>query len=140
MSFGKRLKKLRKEKGLTLREMSNKFNRGRTSFSNYENDYRKPDMDLIKELADFFEVSVDYLLGRTDVKNPEQEVRIPKEIKKHLSPEEQEFLLELLPKKDFHAFLREAREASNKDLATAVRVFKAVKEGDTESNSLSNLE
>lgn len=66
MTFGERLRKLRKEKGLTLADLEDRFNRGRTAFSNYENNYRKPNMNLVKELADFFEVSVDYLLGREE--------------------------------------------------------------------------
>ena len=49
MSFGKRLKKLRLERGLTLKDLAKEFNTSKTTFSNYENEYRKPNMDLISE-------------------------------------------------------------------------------------------
>lgn len=74
MTFGDRLKKLRKKKGLTLDDLSNEFDRGKTAFSNYENNHRKPNMNLVNELADFFEVSVDYLLGREDLEKEEAKI------------------------------------------------------------------
>lgn len=73
MSFGDRLKDLRKGKGLTLADLEERFGRGKTAFSNYENNHRKPNMNLVKELADFFEVSVDYLLGRKEPVKEEPE-------------------------------------------------------------------
>lgn len=66
MSLGSRLKLLREEKALTTREMSKILNIGKSTFSNYENDVRKPDYDTLTRIADFFDVSIDYLLGRTD--------------------------------------------------------------------------
>lgn len=73
MTFGDRLKKLRKGKGLTLADLEDKFDRGRTAFSNYENNHRKPNMNLVRDLADFFEVSVDFLLGREEEVKEEPE-------------------------------------------------------------------
>jgi transcriptional regulator with XRE-family HTH domain len=64
--FGKRLRELRKEKKLTMKELGKKFNLAESTISGYENENRKPDMDIIKQFADFFETSVDYLLGRTN--------------------------------------------------------------------------
>lgn len=73
MTFGDRLKKLRKGKGLTLADLEDRFDRGRTAFSNYENNHRKPNMNLVRDLADFFEVSVDFLLGREEEVKEEPE-------------------------------------------------------------------
>ena len=53
--------------------MEERFDRGKTAFSNYENNIRKPNMNLITELADFFDVSVDYLLGREELVKEEPE-------------------------------------------------------------------
>ena len=77
MSFGNRLRKLRKENNLSQKELAKKFNTSKTAISNYENDYRKPNMDLISEFASFFNVTVDYLLDRTDIRK----IELPKEIK-----------------------------------------------------------
>ncbi|MEI2466629.1 helix-turn-helix domain-containing protein [Niallia taxi] len=64
--FGKRLRTLRKESKLTMKEFGEKFSLAESTISGYENGNRKPDMDILSRFADFFNVSTDYLLGRTD--------------------------------------------------------------------------
>ena len=64
--LGERLKQLRKDKNLTQTELGNKINVTKVSISGYESGNRSPDTDTLQRLADFFEVSTDYLLGRTD--------------------------------------------------------------------------
>lgn len=68
--LGKRLKTLRKEKNLTQEELGRKINVTKVSISGYENNNRSPDTETLQNIADFFDVSVDYLLGRTDDPNP----------------------------------------------------------------------
>jgi len=69
--FSKRLKKLRKEKGLTQEELAQALNITRSALSLYEIGKRDPDTETLRKIAGFFNVSVDYLLGRTDIRNPE---------------------------------------------------------------------
>lgn len=64
--FGKRLRTLRKERKLTMKEFGEKFSLAESTISGYENGNRKPDMDILSKFADYFSVSTDYLLGRTD--------------------------------------------------------------------------
>ncbi|MBY6271095.1 MAG: XRE family transcriptional regulator [Bacillaceae bacterium] len=71
--FGERLRKLRLQKGLTMKELGKIFSLAESTISGYENGTRKPDMDLIARFADFFEVTTDYLYGRTD--NPRETVQ-----------------------------------------------------------------
>lgn len=66
---GKRLRKLRNEKKLTQSELGRIINVSKVSVSGYESGDRTPDTDNLGRLADFFEVSSDYLLGRTDNPN-----------------------------------------------------------------------
>lgn len=61
-----RLKTLRNEKKLTQKQLAEKINVTHVSISGYESGNRSPDTDTLQRLADFFEVSTDYLLGRTD--------------------------------------------------------------------------
>lgn len=133
-TFSKRLRKLRKERGLTLDQLANKLGTTKSTLSRYETGKREPKLDLVNELANFFDVSVDYILGRTDIKNPD--IDIPDGVRELLSKEENEFIIDLLNKEGMQLFLRESRGASDEDLATAVRVLKAVREGKEEGTEL----
>lgn len=64
--LGERLKSLRKERKLTQEELGRKVNVTKVSISGYENGNRSPDTETLQKLADFFEVTTDYLLGRTE--------------------------------------------------------------------------
>lgn len=64
--LGARLKKLRTSKKLTQKQLAEKINVTNVSISGYESGNRFPDTDTLKKIADYFEVSTDYLLGRSD--------------------------------------------------------------------------
>ncbi|MFC5987195.1 helix-turn-helix domain-containing protein [Marinicrinis lubricantis] len=66
MFNGNRLRKLRKERGLTAKEFGQRFQLAESTISGYENGKREPDSDKLNSFADFFGVTTDYLLGRTD--------------------------------------------------------------------------
>lgn len=66
--FGINLRKLRKQRGITQQNMADEINASRSCISNYESGNRQPDNETIKLIADYFDVSVDYLLGRSTVK------------------------------------------------------------------------
>jgi transcriptional regulator with XRE-family HTH domain len=59
-----RLRSLRERRGLSQGEAAKKMGIVRTTYSNYEAGNREPDNDTLKKIAEFFEVSTDYLLGR----------------------------------------------------------------------------
>lgn len=82
MSFGKRIKRLREDKGVRQEDIGKMFNVSKSAVSQWENDIRTPDMDIIIKLADYFDVSTDYLLGRTDIPNATSD------LKKNKIPEE----------------------------------------------------
>ncbi|CAM2998609.1 helix-turn-helix transcriptional regulator [Hathewaya histolytica] len=67
-TFSERIKKLRKEKGLTQEALAQILFIDKSSISKYEKGKHIPENDLMQRIADYFEVSTDYLLGRTDVK------------------------------------------------------------------------
>ena len=69
MTFQNRLKQLREENNLTQLELAQKFNITSQTISQYERGIRTPDFNLLNSITDFFGVSVDYLLGRTDIRN-----------------------------------------------------------------------
>lgn len=61
-----RLKTLRQQKNINQAELGKIIDVGKTTISNYETGYSVPDLETVVKLADYFDVSTDYLLGRTD--------------------------------------------------------------------------
>ena len=70
MQFKDILKKLREEQNLKQKELSLKLNLSPSSISMYENGKRAPDIDTFELIADYFNVNLDYLKGRSDIKRP----------------------------------------------------------------------
>ena len=66
MTFSERLVQLRKEKNITQRQLASALNLSEVGIQNYEGGRRKPAYDILLALADYFNVSIDYLTGRTD--------------------------------------------------------------------------
>ncbi|PCK71246.1 helix-turn-helix domain-containing protein [Paenibacillus larvae] len=62
--MGLRIKKLREEKGLTQDELAEMLGMKRTNIANYEAGRVIPPGNVLRDLADIFAVSTDYLLGR----------------------------------------------------------------------------
>lgn len=67
LEFSTRLTSLRKEKKLLQADVANKVGIARATYGAYEQGNRQPDFDTLEKLADFFGVSLDYLLGRTNI-------------------------------------------------------------------------
>lgn len=67
-SFALRLKELREEKELTQAELGEKLGISRNTIASWESNRRTPELETAKQLADYFNVSIDYLLGRTDIR------------------------------------------------------------------------
>lgn len=63
-----RLKELREKKGISQLKLAIDLNMNQNSISRYENGQREADYRTLIMFADYFNVSVDYLLGRTDNK------------------------------------------------------------------------
>ncbi len=63
-----RIKELRTQKGYTQKELAALLGVGQTTIANYENGIRIPDTEKMNKIADLFQVSFDYLLGRTENK------------------------------------------------------------------------
>ena len=69
MDFPTRLKNLRLEKGCSLRDVSRCASVSKSSIEAYESGKRKPKYETLEALADFYNVSIDYILCRTNNPN-----------------------------------------------------------------------
>src|SRR5690554_6416087 len=68
--FKNRLRELRKENNMTQQELANKIGIVRTSITNYETGRAVPDSETLNLIANSLNTTTDYLLGRTDIRNP----------------------------------------------------------------------
>lgn len=64
--FSVRLKALRENKNLTQKQMAQLFELTERGYQNYEIGKSTPNIHLLASIADFFNVSIDFLIGRTD--------------------------------------------------------------------------
>lgn len=75
MEFGERLRSLREKKRITQKELAKLFKIAESTVSMYERGEREPNFEIVNKLANFFGVSIDYLLGRTDDPTPPSQAK-----------------------------------------------------------------
>lgn len=113
MEFKDRLIKLRKELNLTQEELAQKIGYTRTAISAWEIGRNEPsNADTIK-LAEYFGVSTDFLLGKSDIRNPGKQIDdVLNEAMIGMSKEEYEALNETQKKqiRDFALFVKKQNE------------------------------
>ena len=66
-----RIKLLREENNMTQQELADKINGAKSTIAMYEKGDRKPSMEVLISLSEIFNCSIDYLLGKSDIRNPE---------------------------------------------------------------------
>ena len=98
-----RLLELRNEKGLSQRELARIMNVSQGTYNNWENANTQPSIEQLISLANFFEVSVDYLIGRTDdigtpVQFPNRSQRTADSLLNSVDAETQEAIITILKK------------------------------------------
>lgn len=102
---GKRIRELREKKGLTQKALARQLNMNTRTLGFYETGDRNPPIDVLNQLADFFDVSVDFLLNRTDIPNLYKEKDIiekqKKEMNKYFTIEELEEFIQEKRKEQF---------------------------------------
>lgn len=109
--FAERLKTLRLEANLTQNDVSQQFGISQPTYSNWEKGEKQPSPDKYPKIAEFYNVSVDYLMGISDYRNPDEidlstfEV-IYRKTSKNLSDDEKKILEE-----DLKKFLLEREKA-----------------------------
>ena len=79
MEFKERPRSLRKEFGLTQEDLGKKLNYGYTAISNYESGRNEPSIRDLKKIAACFQVSLDFLLCVSDIRNPYNPSTMPLE-------------------------------------------------------------
>lgn len=111
-----RLKILRMEKGESLQTIAKYLNVTMQTVSNYENGKREMNPDTILKLAEYYNVSTDYLLGKSDIRNPEDKIK-----------EEFKF-----------AYHKETEGLSDEEILDALKAYKEIKEKIQKNNNIKN--
>jgi transcriptional regulator with XRE-family HTH domain len=103
MSFGKRLLEARKRKGISQEEMAKHLGTKGPAIGRYERDEMKPSIEVAAKMAELLDVSLDYLVGKTDVLLDSKVLNRIIEIQK-LNADEQKTVFSLLD-----AYLRDTK-------------------------------
>lgn len=104
--FDKILRLLRNEKGMSQQELADALGISKSSINMYERGERQPNFEVLEAIADFFNVDIDYLLGRT---NKTTKIINPQTIAAHFDGDE--YTEEELSKiKEFAEFVKLSRK------------------------------
>ncbi len=101
MEFGERLRKIRREKGFTQEHLAKLSNTSQRMIAHYESHIKRPPLDKIKDFADALNVTVEYLLGTTELnKEQKKKEQVSYSIMKRVK------VIEKLPVRDQKAIFR----------------------------------
>ncbi len=76
--INERLAELRQQKGVSRRELSFALGLEQSTYGKYELGQRQPSLEILQKLADYFDVSTDYILGKSE--DPTVELNIPSQL------------------------------------------------------------
>ncbi|MFW6047190.1 MAG: helix-turn-helix domain-containing protein [Candidatus Woesearchaeota archaeon] len=122
--FPNRLKELRGEKNITQNKLAEHLGVSRSTIAGYETGKRKPEYETLQKLANYFSVSVDYLIGNTDEMKPAQK------IKQAISddPELVDFWDKLSQREDLKMMFKQTKDLPPKTVKQVIRIIKAIEE------------
>ncbi|UPS09637.1 hypothetical protein JRY11_000619 [Lactococcus lactis] len=114
IKFAKRIKELRLSKDMTMEELGNKLGKTKSTISTWEKGARSPKMGELEDIASFFNVSINYLLGLSDTDNKktfeltnkkldELQKRVEKNLQKNPNHKEFKEVLEEIERERFNA-------------------------------------
>lgn len=126
MFSGERLKKLREEMKLTQIELGKAFNISHSTINRYENGLRQPDNETLINMSNFFNVSVDYLLGISNTRNDSERIT---DILQN-NPELQELWDKLKERPDLQLLFKQVKDVDSKGIQQIIRIIKAIEENE----------
>jgi len=113
--FIKRLQELLDEKDMTQRELAERIGVTEVTISRYINGERKPRIDIIGKIAEVFGVSIDYLLGYSNIRNPYNNVKSNDQQSENDEDDELMSEEDLYVIEQFKKFLKQQRRKKKKD-------------------------
>ena len=111
-----RIKQLRDENNWTQLELSQKMDCAMSSVAMYEKGDRKPSLEVLIKLSEIFNCSIDYILCKSDIRNPEEQIdNVLNEAMIGMSKSDYEKLTETQKKqiRDFALFVKNQNKGGN---------------------------
>ncbi|MCK8824691.1 helix-turn-helix domain-containing protein [Fuchsiella alkaliacetigena] len=129
--IGDRIKKLRKENNIYQKDLAKELGLKQQTISLYESNKRQPDYDTLQKIANYFNCSTDYLLGRTDQRNPGQ---ANKKIKQALAdnPELMEFWEEVSTREELLLMFKQTKDLKPSSIKRIIEIVKLIEEEEAE--------
>lgn len=116
--IAKRIKMLRTEKGISQQELAKVVGKSQQAVNLWEKGENEPGLDTINLLANYFDVSSDYLLCRTDDPKPKDQ---------HVNDDEgMEYLDELHKRPEMKTLFQVGRKATKEDIEIAISIIEAL--------------
>ena len=126
-NFQSVLKSLRKANGLTQDELAKILKISRSTIGMYENGSREPDYETLEAIADYFNVDIDYLLGRTN-----KTTIIPNHY--YLNDETRQIAQEAFENPELRTLFKVARDIPPDRLRAHIEFMKSLKEHERGNN------
>ncbi|MCG3230474.1 helix-turn-helix domain-containing protein [Bacillus subtilis] len=126
MSFGHKLKTLRKQRGLTQKELAEKLFLSQSSITRFEKDEILPTSETLSKIANYFDVSIDFLLNRPQT-NPKKNSNLEKAFNEAIEELKDEETLLFMKNGDID---EETAELIKKALKNGVRFVNEMKRKD----------
>lgn len=129
-NFHNIFKRLRTASGLTQVEMAEKLGISRSTIGMYETGAREPDFETLELIADFFNVDIDYLLGRTD-----KTTMLPETVGNYyLNDETRQIAQEAFENPELRTLFKVARDIPPERLRAHIEFMKSLKEQERGNN------
>lgn len=122
--IGNQIKKLRQENKLLQKDLAEELDLTQQTISLYESNKREPDSETLQKIAQYFDVSVDYLLGISKERTPADK------IKEALSsdPELLDFWDKLSDREDLQELFKKTKNKNPEEVKRIIRVIKAMED------------
>ncbi len=131
-TFSERFKQLRTERRLTQDRLAELFFLNKSSISRYESGKQIPEPQTLQKFADFFDVSLDYLMGKSDRDTP------CNVIPKALESDTQliDFWNQMKERESLQLLFKQTKDMNDRDINQVLRIIKAIEDEEDRENNL----